>query len=103
MEQMSDYNEEPMNEEELQRIAETEFEQPEIEVIADEADRQPQTVIKIGGTRIVADESQRDMSIDQLKATLRGMYPEVANSTHREKIENGVRAIEFLAVPGRKG
>jgi len=60
-------------------------------------------VFKIGATRITADESMVQLSHEQVRDLLKLTYPEVAHATIREREENGLRVIEFLARPGHKG
>lgn len=60
-------------------------------------------VFKIGSTRIVEDGSMAGLSIAQVQASLAGQYPEVSNATVRERTEGGLRVVEFLPQPGRKG
>lgn len=40
---------------------------------------------------------------EQVRDLLKTNYPEIANATLRELEENGMRIIEFLPQPGRKG
>lgn len=60
-------------------------------------------VFKIGATRIVEDASMSGVSNEQVRDLLKVTYPEVANATIREREENGLRVVEFLPQPGRKG
>ncbi len=60
-------------------------------------------IIKIGATRIVADASMSAIEPEQLRDLLKTTYPEIANATLRERDENGLRVIEFLPQPARKG
>lgn len=60
-------------------------------------------VFKIGATRIVETESMSGLTNEQIKELLKISYPEVANATLREREENGLRVVEFLPQPGRKG
>jgi len=62
-----------------------------------------QRIFKIGSTRIVADESLRDLDNEAARTLLKGTYPEVANATIREREEEGMTIVEFLPQPGRKG
>jgi len=64
---------------------------------------QPSRVFKSGSTRIVEDPSMSGLSNEQVRDLLKTSYPEIANATIRERDENGVRIVEFLAQPGRKG
>jgi hypothetical protein len=60
-------------------------------------------VFKIGATRIVEDPSMSDLTNEQARDLLKTSYPEIANATLREREENGLRVVEFLPQPGRKG
>ncbi|MFZ2880441.1 MAG: hypothetical protein WA009_12945 [Phototrophicaceae bacterium] len=60
-------------------------------------------VFKIGAARIVETEAMSGLSSDQVRELLKTSYPEVANATVRERDENGLRVVEFLPQPGRKG
>jgi PRTRC genetic system protein C len=60
-------------------------------------------VFKIGTTRIVEDPSMSALSNEQVRDLLKTSYPEIANATIREREENGLRIVEFLPQPGRKG
>lgn len=60
-------------------------------------------VFKIGATRIIETEQMSGHSNEQVKELLKISYPEVANATLREREENGLRVVEFLPQPGRKG
>ena len=60
-------------------------------------------VFKIGATRIVEDPSMSDLTNVQARDLLKTSYPEIANATLREREENGLRVVEFLPQPGRKG
>ena len=61
-------------------------------------------VFKIGATRVVEDPSTMSgMSNEQVRELLKTRYPEIANATLRERDENGLRVVEFLPQPGRKG
>ncbi|MBN8636445.1 MAG: hypothetical protein J0M07_14045 [Anaerolineae bacterium] len=60
-------------------------------------------VFKIGATRVVEDPSLSGMSNEQVRDLLKTSYPEIANATLRERDENGLRVVEFLPQPGRKG
>ncbi|MBE2266978.1 MAG: hypothetical protein J0M07_16625 [Anaerolineae bacterium] len=60
-------------------------------------------VFKIGATRVVEDPSMSGLSNEQVAQLLKTSYPEVANATLRERDENGLRVVEFLPQPGRKG
>ncbi len=69
------------------------------------AEQTPPTalIFKIGATRIAADESMAQLNHEQVRDLLKRTYPEVAHATIREREENGLRVIEFLPQPGRKG
>lgn len=60
-------------------------------------------VFKIGTTRIVEDPSMSGLTNEQVRDLLKTSYPEIANATLREREENGLRVVEFLPQPGRKG
>ena len=60
-------------------------------------------VFKIGATRVVETESMSGLTNEQVRELLKIGYPEVANATLRERDENGLRVVEFLPQPGRKG
>jgi len=60
-------------------------------------------VFKIGATRIVEDPSMSGATNEQVRDLLKTSYPEIANATIREREENGLRVVEFLPQPGRKG
>ena len=79
--------------------------------IGDEADidttelQQPVTkrVFKVGGTTIHEDATTAALSNEAARDVLKAMYPEIANATIRETIKDGVKIVEFLPQPGRKG
>jgi hypothetical protein len=60
-------------------------------------------VFKIGTTRIVEDASMHGATNEEVRSLLKTSYPEIANATIRERDENGLRVVEFLPQPGRKG
>jgi PRTRC genetic system protein C len=63
-----------------------------------------QRIFKIGSTKIVADESMRDLSNEAVRDLLKRTYPEVANATIREQeLEDGTTLTEWIPAPGRKG
>ncbi len=63
-----------------------------------------QRIFKIGTTRIVADETMRDLDNEAVRDLLKRSYPEVANATIREReLKDGTMLIEWLPVAGRKG
>jgi hypothetical protein len=64
---------------------------------------QPDRVFKIGATRIVEDASMSSLDNNAIRDLLKTSYPEIANATIRERNENGLRVVEFLPQPGRKG
>ena len=64
---------------------------------------QPARVFKIGATRIVEDVSMSTLDNNAIRDLLKTSYPEIANATLRERDENGLRVVEFLPQPGRKG
>jgi len=72
--------------------------------MTDQNSTQPTRVFKIGATRVVEDPSTMSgMSNEQVRDLLKTTYPEIANATIRERDENGLRVVEFLPQPGRKG
>lgn len=60
-------------------------------------------VFKIGATRIVETEAMAALTNERVRDLLKTSHPEVANATLREREENGLRVVEFLPQPGRKG
>jgi hypothetical protein len=60
-------------------------------------------VFKIGSACIVETESMSGLTNEQVRDLLKISYSEVANATLREREENGLRVVEFLPQPGRKG
>jgi hypothetical protein len=60
-------------------------------------------VFKIGATRIIEDPSMASLDNNAVRDVLKTSYPEIANATLREREENGLRVVEFLPQPGRKG
>ena len=60
-------------------------------------------IFKIGSTRIVEDESMRDLSNEQVQETLAFQHPEVANATIHTTEKDGHLYVEFLPKVGRKG
>jgi PRTRC genetic system protein C len=60
-------------------------------------------VFKVGATRVVEDPSMFGLSNEQVRDLLKTSYPEITNATIRERDENGLRVVEFLPQPGRKG
>ena len=63
-----------------------------------------QRIFKIGSTRIVADETMRDLDNEAVRDLLKRTYPEVGNATLREReLEDGTVLTEWLPAPGRKG
>ena len=60
-------------------------------------------VFKVGTTVIREDASLSGLANEQARDILKMMYPEVANGTIRETIADGVKTVEFLPQPGRKG
>ncbi len=71
--------------------------------MTDQNPTQSTRVFKIGATRIVEDPSMSGVSNDGVRDLLKVSYPEIANATLREREENGMRIVEFLPQPGRKG
>ena len=66
-------------------------------------DTRLQRVFKIGSTLIVEDESQVDLSNEQVRDALAFQYPEVANATISTSEQNGQQIVSYMAKPGRKG
>ena len=62
-----------------------------------------QRIFKIGSTKIVADESMRDLDNEAVRELLKRTYPEVANATIREEEEDDKIIVSYLPKPGRKG
>ena len=61
-------------------------------------------VFKIGATRIIEDASTAGLSHEQVRTLLKNTYPEVANATIQESVnQDGTRVVSYLAQPGRKG
>jgi hypothetical protein len=60
-------------------------------------------VFKTGATRIVEDETMAGLTNEQVRDILKRTYPEVAHATIREREQDGLRIVEFLPQPGRKG
>lgn len=60
-------------------------------------------VFKIGATRIVEDAAMAELSNEQVRDLLKRSYPEVAHATIREREQDGLRIVDFLPQPGRKG
>ena len=62
-----------------------------------------QRIFKIGSTKIVADESMRDLSNEAVRDLLKRTYHEVANATIREQEEDDMIVLTFFPIAGRKG
>jgi hypothetical protein len=62
-----------------------------------------QRIFKIGSTKIVADESMRDLDNEGVRDLLKRTYPEVANATIREQEEDDMIVLTFFPIAGRKG
>ena len=71
--------------------------------MTDQNTTQPSRVFKTGAMRIVEGPSMSGLSNEEVRDLLKTTYPEIANATIRERDENGVRIVEFLPQPGRKG
>lgn len=71
--------------------------------MTDQNPTQPARVFKIGAMRIVEDASMSALDNNVIRDLLKISYPEIANATIRERVENGLRVVEFLPQPGRKG
>ena len=71
--------------------------------MTDQNPTQPTRVFKIGATCVVEDPSMSGLSNEQVAQLLKTSYPEITNATLRERDENGLRVVEFLPQPGRKG
>ncbi len=63
----------------------------------------PQRVFKIGTIRIVADDTLRELSHEEVRQMLQTTYPQVAHATVRETTTEDTTLIEFVPKPGRKG
>ena len=64
----------------------------------------PRRIFKTGSTIISEAPEMRELSNDAIRNLLKHSYPEVANATIRETLQNdGTLLVEFLPVPGRKG
>jgi PRTRC genetic system protein C len=64
----------------------------------------PTRIFKTGTTTIVEDESMRHLSDDDVRQLLAQTYPEVANATVRETVqEDGTRVLTYLPQVGKKG
>jgi sensor histidine kinase YesM len=60
-------------------------------------------VFKIGATRITENETTAGLNNEQIREILKRTYPEVAHATIREREQDGMRIVEYLPQPGRKG
>lgn len=60
-------------------------------------------IFKIGATRVVEDAALTGLGNEEVREILKRTYPEVAHAIIREREENGLHIVEFLAQPGRKG
>lgn len=60
-------------------------------------------LFKIGSNTVQETESTRSLTNEQVRDFLKSTYPEVANATIRDYTSDGVRVVEFLPQPGRKG
>ena len=60
-------------------------------------------VFVIGATRIKEDASLAGRSNEEIRDILRRTYPEVAHATIREREQDGMKILDFIPVPGRKG
>lgn len=60
-------------------------------------------VFKIGATRITEDSSMVGRGNEEIRDILKHAYPEVAHATIREREQEGLRIVDFLPQPGRKG
>jgi hypothetical protein len=68
------------------------------------SDQPVNRIFKTGATRIVEDESMRDLTNEQIREILKRSYPEIAHARLRETTqEDGTLLVEFLPQPGRKG
>jgi PRTRC genetic system protein C len=76
----------------------------EKKLVTEQTNNTQTRIFKIGATRVVEDPSTMSgMSNEQVRDLLKTSYPEIANATIRERDENGLRVVEFLPQPGRKG
>jgi hypothetical protein len=71
--------------------------------MTDQNPTKPARVFKIGTTRIVEDASMSSLDNNAIRDLLKTSYPEIANATIRERDEGGLRVVEYLPQPGRKG
>jgi hypothetical protein len=60
-------------------------------------------IFKVGSVKIAEDPSMQGLSNEEIRASLKMQYPEVAEATIREKTEGETTFVEFLPRPGRKG
>ncbi|MEL6321193.1 MAG: PRTRC system protein C [Cyanobacteria bacterium J06626_14] len=60
-------------------------------------------IFKIGSTRIVEDDSMRDMTNEQVQEMLAFSHPEVANAKISTTEKDGSLFVEFIPKAGRKG
>ena len=70
------------------------------------SDNTPNTsprIFKIGSTRIVEDDSLRELTNEQVQEALAFQYPEVANATIHTTEQDGKCYVELLPRVGRKG
>ena len=67
------------------------------------SEQQSPRIFKTGATRIVEDETMTGLSNEEVRQILARTYPEVAHATLREREQDGMRIVDFLPQPGRKG
>ncbi len=67
------------------------------------SEQQSPRIFKTGATRIVEDETMTGLSNEEVRQILARTYPEVAHATIREREQDGMRIVDFLPQPGRKG
>jgi len=60
-------------------------------------------VFKVGATRITENETTAGLNNEQIREILKRTYPEVAHATIREREQDGMKILDFIPVPGRKG
>lgn len=94
---MPEFDDTEMNEADVDT---TEGETIDAQPVAEAASKR---VFKVGGTTIHEDATTAALTNEAARDVLKLMYPEIANATIRETVANGVKTVEFLPQPGRKG
>lgn len=98
---MPEFDDTEMNEADVDTTeGETIVETTEAQPVAEAASKR---VFKVGGTTIHEDATTAALTNEAARDVLKLMYPEIANATIRETVANGVKTVEFLPQPGRKG